>query len=72
MKLNKFRKIVKNEWIKSAILRENLKLDKYVIMPNHFDGIIILLDKVKYPEETNQRLVSPKMNINIHVIETRQ
>jgi REP-associated tyrosine transposase len=42
MILNKFGKIVKEEWLKTKDLRKNIDLDDYVIMPNHFHGIIII------------------------------
>lgn len=40
MKLNPFGEIVKEEWIKSISIRGNISLGEYVIMPNHFHGII--------------------------------
>ena len=42
MILNKLGKIVEEEWLKTKQLRKNLDLDYYVIMPNHFHGIIII------------------------------
>ena len=44
MFLNKFGAIVKDEWLKTIQLRKNVKLDEYIIMPNHFHGVIILVD----------------------------
>jgi REP-associated tyrosine transposase len=44
MKLNEIGKIVKFEWLRTAELRKNVELDEFVIMPNHFHGIIILSD----------------------------
>ncbi|HES59916.1 MAG TPA: hypothetical protein ENO18_05735 [Caldithrix sp.] len=38
--LNKFGNIVDKEWKKTETLRSNIKLDEYVIMPNHLHGII--------------------------------
>jgi len=32
--------IVKREWLKTFDMRKNLGLDEYVIMPNHFHGIV--------------------------------
>jgi REP element-mobilizing transposase RayT len=34
--------IVKREWLKTFAIRKNLGLDEYVIMPNHFHGIMII------------------------------
>ncbi len=42
MILNKFGQIVEEEWLKTKQLRGNIDLDYYVIMPNHFHGIIII------------------------------
>jgi REP element-mobilizing transposase RayT len=44
MQLSEIGKIVKNEWIKTPELRPdmNLKLGEFVVMPNHFHGIIII------------------------------
>ena len=35
-------KVVDEEWLKSEEMRTNIKLDYYVIIPNHFHGIIII------------------------------
>jgi len=42
MKLSQTGEIVKEEWIRTGIIRSNVKLDSFVIMPNHIHGIIIL------------------------------
>ena len=42
MVLNDFGKIVNEEWVKTKELRQNVDLDNYVIMPNHFHGILII------------------------------
>jgi putative transposase len=59
MHLNEFGKIVEKEWLKTFDMRKILKLDIYVIMPNHFHGIIIIADgrgTLKYAhEEKRQR-----------------
>ncbi len=41
MLLNNPGKIVEEEWLKTREIREYIDLDNYVIMPNHFHGIII-------------------------------
>jgi REP element-mobilizing transposase RayT len=40
--LNEFGEIAKSEWIKSSIIRKEIKLDEFMIMPNHIHGIIII------------------------------
>ena len=42
MIFNNFAKIIHNEWIKTGQIRENVKLDEFVIMPNHLHGIIFI------------------------------
>ncbi len=42
MILNDIGKIVDEEWLRTKEIRKNVDLDYYVIMPNHFHGIIIL------------------------------
>ena len=42
MQLNRSGEIVENEWLKSAVIRPNIELDKYIVMPNHFHGIVII------------------------------
>lgn len=34
--------IVEEEWKKSAIIRSNITLDAYVVMPNHIHGIVVI------------------------------
>ena len=34
--------IVEHEWMRTCNIRSNVKIDKYVIMPNHFHGIIVI------------------------------
>ena len=45
--LSKWGEIVKEEWSKTAKIRKNVKLDEYVIMPNHVHGIIWIVDDDK-------------------------
>ncbi|WP_354636227.1 transposase [Planktothricoides raciborskii] len=40
--LNNFGELVKKEWLKSAEIRQEIKLGEFVIMPNHFHGIVII------------------------------
>lgn len=51
-------KIVNEEWLQSAVLRSYIILDEYVIMPNHFHGILAIIDKQNNTSfETTQRVV---------------
>lgn len=50
MVLSDIGKIAKSEWLKTEKNRKNVKLDKYVIMPNHIHGIVIIENTNKpYP-----------------------
>ena len=40
--LNEFGSLVEAEWLKTGAVRSNVDLDEYVIMPNHFHGILII------------------------------
>jgi len=42
MVLNEFGEIVNDEWIKTEQIRKNVKLDEYMVMPNHLHGIIVI------------------------------
>jgi len=44
MRLNSFGEIVHNEWISTAIVRNNVAIDAFIVMPNHLYGIIIVND----------------------------
>ncbi len=47
MKLNSFGKIVAEEWEKSDLIRENITMGDYIIMPDHFHGIIQINEQIK-------------------------
>ena len=34
--------IVEKEWLMTEKMRSNIRIDKYIVMPNHFHGIIII------------------------------
>lgn len=42
MVLNKLGEIVKNEWSRTKIIRKNVELDEFIVMPNHIHGIIVI------------------------------
>lgn len=44
MELNEIGKLVQNEWLKSAEIRAdmNLELGEFIVMPNHFHGLITI------------------------------
>lgn len=40
MRLNEYGEFVAAEWLQSAALRSEIKCGEYVVMPNHFHGIV--------------------------------
>ena len=42
MCLNQYGEIVADEWQKSSVIRQEIKLDRWVVMPNHFHGIVMI------------------------------
>ncbi len=44
MVLNKNGEIVNEEWTKSPDIRTEIRLDSFVVMPNHFHGIVYIED----------------------------
>ena len=47
MVFNNYGKMIEDEWLKTKQIRKNIDLDYYVIMPNHFNGIIIIQSRDK-------------------------
>jgi putative transposase len=46
MDLNEYGKIVEQQWLWLAKQYSYIELDEYVVMPNHFHGIIIINDAI--------------------------
>ncbi len=46
MKLNKYGHVVEEEWRKTARLRKDVKIDVFMVMPNHFHGIVMITEIV--------------------------
>jgi len=47
--------IVAEEWLQTAILRPNVGIDAFVVMPNHFHGILVIVDAgMDHQDITNQ------------------
>jgi putative transposase len=51
MILNELGEIIASEWEKTRIVRKNVEMDYYVIMPNHIHGIIIIDHKLTSSEK---------------------
>ena len=44
MVLNDFGRIVADEWERSGVIRAEIELDEYVVMPNHFHAIVNIFE----------------------------
>ena len=44
MRINEYGQIAQEEWQKTALIRTEIDLGEFVIMPNHFHGIIWIVD----------------------------
>ncbi|MCI5129741.1 MAG: hypothetical protein D3907_14935, partial [Candidatus Electrothrix sp. AUS3] len=42
--LNDAGRIVTEEWLKTPVIRTEIELDEWVVMPNHFHGIAVITD----------------------------
>ena len=53
MILNRYGKIVEEEWLKSESIRKEIELNDFVVMPNHFHALIGIDFKNHIKQETN-------------------
>lgn len=44
IQLNVYGKVVQKEWLNTAAIRPYVYVDTFVIMPNHFHGILFIMD----------------------------
>jgi hypothetical protein len=42
MRLTNAGLVVADEWAKTAVIRDEIELDEWVVMPNHFHGILVV------------------------------
>lgn len=47
MVLNDYGRAVQDEWLKTAEIRFEIQLSEFVVMPNHFHGILIIGDDLR-------------------------
>lgn len=59
MRLNQFGEIVREEWLQSAVIRRELVLDIFQIMPNHIHGIVMLADANVLGSEYRETIRTP-------------
>ena len=61
MQLNSMGQTVAQEWQKSAVIRQEIQLDSWVVMPNHFHGIVIIQSQIKQPRPIDKNNIRPSM-----------
>lgn len=59
--LNEVGKLARQEWIKSGEMREEIKLDEFIVMPNHLHAILF----IDYFEKRNDRFVASQDDSSI-------
>jgi len=57
MRVNELGTILVEEWEKSAKIRAEIELGDYVIMPNHFHGIIFIVEADRSPDPIQSVLI---------------
>jgi putative transposase len=45
MVLSEFGRVVAEEWERTAVVRPYVRLDEFVVMPNHIHGILVITDE---------------------------
>ena len=60
MILNEFGKIVRDEWMKSALIRKEIEICAFVVMPNHLHGIVAIRGWGDRPVAPTVRRPGPK------------
>lgn len=50
MRVNDLGDIVRDEWLKTAVIRAYVVLDDYVVMPNHFHAILFIIKSEEQPQ----------------------
>jgi len=60
MSLNNFGMIARDEWIKSTAIRFEIELDEFVVMPNHFHGIVVIQGRGDRPVAPTEHRPGPQ------------
>ena len=61
MNYSEIGRITAKEWIKTAMIRSNIALDQWVVMPNHFHGIIQIKNNKEIVETTHRVVSTPQI-----------
>ncbi len=54
MLANEWGRIVEEEWLRAEIIRPNVELDLFALMPNHIHGILIMHDDQEQALQVNE------------------
>lgn len=60
MQLNQYGRIVETEWNKTEHIRRNVKLDVFVVMPNHFHGVLLIMIMDDSPVGATRRVAQAR------------
>lgn len=64
MKLNPLGVLASSEWRRTPMVRPNVELDEFVIMPNHLDGIIVITESGRGVSHTpSEKFHSPSQSL---------
>jgi REP element-mobilizing transposase RayT len=72
MILNNSGELVKEEWLKSAEIRKEIELGGFVIMPNHFHGIVIINQEINKNIGNNQNPLGANGRSPLQTIQSSQ
>jgi putative transposase len=60
MQLNDYGRVVEEEWLQTGNLRANVDLDAFIVMPNHFHAVLLIVDMPPQRiNETDQGMSAP-------------
>ena len=63
MHLNEYGIVVREEWLRTALLRDGVAMDAFVVMPNHLHGIIVINGRgTARRAPTGERFGKPTVN----------
>lgn len=61
MQLSDAGHIVVAEWLKTAEIRQKIELDRWAVMPNHFHGIVVIINDSEFENGRGTARRSPTM-----------
>lgn len=70
MSLSEIGSIVAGEWMRTPLIRPNVRLDEWCVMPNHFHGIVVI-DEKKGGVEASEGLLEQSL-VETHSSASRQ